>query len=356
MAKRKRTSNPGVERFRSLLAAVLLLGFANASPAQTDAPAQADPGATGSGFRRALIVCGLPGDEEHRKLFAETVELLYSGLVDHHGFAAGEVRVLWGDEASESDGPAVRSSRGPTTRETITAAAQELRDALTPDDALWVFVLGHAHYDGRYVWLNISGPDIQQLEFGKLFEGLPAREQVFFITTSCSGFYLKPLARPGRIVIAATEPDLEVNETLFPHKLAIALGSPPPYEELEFDKDGRLTLLDVYLWTTRQVAQEYVTGELLATEHAQLDDNGDGRGAEIQIDYLPEELGGRLKAGQEPARPKADGEKAIEIVLSWPVAGADSPAPAEADPNAPPASNAPDTPQESSPPAPLEDD
>jgi hypothetical protein len=144
---------------------------------------------------------------------------------------------------------------------------------------------------------------------------------------------LKPLAAPGRVVISATEPDLEVNETLFPHKLATALGNPPPYEELDSDKDGRLTLLDFYLWIARQVAQEYVTGELLATEHALIDDNGDGRGAEVQIDYLSEELGGRLRAGQDPpARPKTDGLRASEILVSWPTPGAIPPA---KDPSAP---------------------
>lgn len=281
-----------------------------------------------TGVRRALFICGLPGDAAHRKLFADSLELLYAGLTQHHGFAPENVQVLWGDEPAEADGPAVRSSAGVTSRETLTQTADALRASLAPDDALWVFVLGHAYLDGRYSWLNISGPDIQQLEFGQLFQGLPAGEQVFFITTACSGFYLKPLALPGRLVISATEPDLEVNETLFPHKLATALGNPPHYSEMESDKDGQLTLYDVYLWTARQVAQEYVTGELLATEHSLIDDNGDGRGTEVQIDYFPEELGGRLRAGQDPpARPKTDGLRACAIVLTWPDPSAPLPEP-----------------------------
>jgi hypothetical protein len=321
----------------SLLFVLLPVGAASAqndSPASGTSPASVAADTAPPGVRRAFFICGLPGDDEHRELFADSLELLYAGLTEHHGFVPGNVQVLWGDEATESDGPAVRSSRGPTTRETLTAAAQSLREALAPDDTLWVFVLGHTHFDGRYSWLNIAGDDMQQLEFGQLFEGLPAREQVFFITTACSGFYLKPLAAPGRVVISATEPDLEVNESLFPHKLAAALGNPPPYEELEADKDGRLTLFDAYLWITRQIAQEYVTGELLATEHALIDDNGDGRGTEVQIDYLPEELGGRLRAGQEPpTQPKGDGLRACEIVLRWPTPAPDAPAPAAKTPD-----------------------
>jgi hypothetical protein len=103
-----------------------------------------------------------------------------------------------------------------------------------------------------------------------------------------SGFYHKSLAAQGRVVITATEPDLEVNETLFPQHLAKTLAEPPPFKDLDVDEDGRLTLLDAYLYTTQKVADEYLVGMLLATEHALLDDTGDGKAAEIQANYLIE--------------------------------------------------------------------
>ena len=268
--------------------------------------------------RRALVLCGLPGDADHRKLFGDSLGLLYSGLASH-GFAAENVRVLWGDEPTEKDGPAIKASRGISSRENIAKAAAELQAAIQPADTLWVIVLGHAHYDGRYSWLNIPGDDIHQLDFGRLFEDIRCREQVFFITTPVSGYYLKPLAMPGRIVITATEPDLEVNETLFPHKLARALSGAVSYGEMEMDRDGILTLLDLYLWIAKDTAQEYMAGMLLSTEHAHIDDNGDGRGTEVQIDYLSEELGGRLRAADTPPpRPKLDGLAAQKIPLSFP--------------------------------------
>jgi hypothetical protein len=72
---------------------------------------------------------------------------------------------------------------------------------LAPSDALWVFVLGHGHYDARQSWLNLPGPDISHVEFGQLFAKVACQEQVFFITTPCSGFFIKQLSQPGRIVI-----------------------------------------------------------------------------------------------------------------------------------------------------------
>jgi hypothetical protein len=293
-------------RFAALCAAALCqVGAAQDSP----------------GTRRALIVCGLAGDAPHRQVFADSTERLYAGLTKSHGFAPENVLVIWGDEPAEKDGPAVKASRGPATREALARAIGDLEQALRPDDVLWLFVLGHAHYDGRYSWLNLPGPDLQQIELGKLLSNLRCREQVFFITTSASGFFLKPLAQSGRIVITATEPDLEVNETTFPHKLALALSSPPGYDEFDLDRDGRMTLLDLFLWSARATAQEYATAEFLATEHAQLDDNGDGRGTEVQADFLPEELGGRLAAGKEPPLIRTgEGALARSIWLPLPLA------------------------------------
>jgi hypothetical protein len=307
-----------------LLCASASVGQEDVSPTKKSGPELAPPPLTSkaaatTGVRRCLIICGLPGDGEHRKLFGETLELLHSGLTKHHGFAAQNVYILWGDKTKDKDSTAVRANRGVATRETITNAANMLHKVLQPDDTFWVFVLGHAHYDGRYSWLNVAGDDLHQLEFGRLFEGLRCREQVFFLTTAASGFYLKPLAAPGRIVISATEPDLEVNETLFPHKLARGIATPPALAEFDIDGDKQATLLDLYLWTARETTQEYVTGELLATEHALIDDNGDGRGTEVQIDYLSEELGGRKRAGRDPpASLKGDGALAQRIPFNLP--------------------------------------
>jgi len=271
------------------------------------------------GARHALIVCGLAGDAAHRTLFGETIESLCAGLTTNHAFAPDKVMVVWSEAKADNEGPALTTSRGPATREALAEAATALAGAVQPPDTLWVFVLGHAHYDGKNSWLNLPGPDMNQAEFANLFAGIQCQEQVFFMTTAASGFFVKPLSKPGRIVIAATEADREVNETIFPHKLAAALSQPPPYLEFDIDDDGRLSLLDAYLWAAREAAQEYATGMLLATEHAQLDDNGDGRGTEVQANFLTEELGGRLTTERKaPLILSGDGAIARRLLLAYP--------------------------------------
>lgn len=297
--------------------------YLSASPSLADerAPSESD-----AGTRHALIVCGLPGDAEHRALFAALAEKLHAGLTTRLAFPAEQSIVLFGDETSANDVPALQASQGPATREKLTEAVERIIGSLKPDDALWVFVIGHTHFDGRFTWLNLPGPDLNQNDFARLFAPAACREQVFFITTPASGFFIKPLAAPARTVIAATEADAEVNETIFPHKLATALADPPPMKDFDIDGDGQPTLFDAYLWTARETAQEYASGELLATEHSLIDDNGDGRGSEVQLDYLTEEPGGRLRAGRKPVPRPGDGARMRTILL---------PRPPEAEPEPP---------------------
>jgi hypothetical protein len=269
------------------------------------------------GTRRALILCGHPGTAEYERTYAAVLHGLRKGLAEHAGFPADEILVLSGTKAGEAGLPSGGRHEGPATREGIQTAINALAGKLRPEDTLWVIVVGHAHFDGRRALLNLPGPDLDADEFGKLFQAVACREQVFFLTTAVSGYAIRPLSRKGRVVIAATEADQEVNETVYPILLALMLSEPPSAAEFDQDHDGRPTLLDLYLIVSRKVLQAYADAEDIPTEHAQLDDNGDGRGTEVQLDYLDEALGGRARAGFRPRiLPDADGALAATIGLT----------------------------------------
>ncbi|HEY3968248.1 MAG TPA: hypothetical protein VGM05_27035 [Planctomycetaceae bacterium] len=276
--------------------------------------------AAGEGTKRALIICGHPGDKDHRQPFAATVEKLHKALVEQYGFSPAHVHLQFGAPVAEGDGPILAGPRGSATREEIEAAAAALREALQPADTLWVIVMGHSHYDGKHSFFNIPGPDLHEQEFGKLFAGLNCREQVFFIGIPASGYYIKPLSAKGRVVISATEADLEVNETLFAAALADMLTTPPALADFDADRDGKLTLFDLYIAVARNVVARYLDEELLPTEHSQLDDNGDGRGTELQIDYLTEKQGGRAKEGKPPRPRKENADGAVSAGILLPIA------------------------------------
>src|SRR5438046_2253122 len=113
-----------------------LLGVALAVPPIAIARGPSPKPSAAPGTRRALIVCGLPGDDEHRAMYARVVEKLARALVARCGFAAPDVWVRFGTEARADDGPAVTGSRGLSTRENVAADAEAIRKSSVPGDGV----------------------------------------------------------------------------------------------------------------------------------------------------------------------------------------------------------------------------
>jgi hypothetical protein len=295
--------------------------LAAAAPAQTAPPAPPPRAAAAQAapaepappkVRHALILCGHPGDAEHVKSFTETVRKLRDGLAKTVGVPPERQHVLFGADRPKD----LPGATGPATREAVIAKVAEVRKAVGAEDGLWVICLGHCHHDGRQAWWNLPGPDMSAAEFGKLFADLACREQVFVMTTSLSGFFVAPLSRPGRVVIAATEADAETNETTFPEVFAQHLAAGLKAGEDDVDKDGKLSLFDLYVVVAKEIAQNYAGAEQLATEHQQLDDDGDGVAHEAQNAYLPPEQGGTPPGKKSKRPPPRDGLLAARIQLS----------------------------------------
>jgi hypothetical protein len=93
-------------------------------------------------------------------------------------------------------------------------------------------------------------------------------------TTSSSAPFLARLSAPNRVVVSATRSGHEQNYARFGKYLAEALSDP----KSDIDKDGQISLLESFLSASHRTAEFYKTEGRLATEHALIDDNGDGLG------------------------------------------------------------------------------
>jgi hypothetical protein len=116
--------------------------------------------------------------------------------------------------------------------------------------ALWLVLIGHGTFDGRTAKFNLRGPDLSARDLAE---------------------WLKP---PGRIVITATKSGFEQNYARFGQYFAEAIIDP----KADLDKDGQTSLLEAFLSASHATGQFYAAAGRLATEHALLDDNGDGLG------------------------------------------------------------------------------
>ena len=121
---------------------------------------------------------------------------------------------------------------------------------------------------------------------------------------------MKLLSKPGRVVIAATEADAEVNETEFPYALAKVLEGSA--KDNDADSDGQVSLAELFPKVVAATNERFTMDKRLPTEHAQLDDDGDGRGSE---ELLPPNAD---DAAAKNAKAK-DGALSRTIFLPWPI-------------------------------------
>src|SRR5262245_6429052 len=258
-----------------------------------------------AGGRWAVIIVGIPGDDDHEKLFDKTADAWQEWLTGPLGFSAERVLLLNGGAAPG------------TTADAIRTTFADLGKKLQPDDALWVFTLGHGNFDGKHAWLHVAGRDPSNEDFGRWLGEVRCREQVFWLTHASSGWFVKPLSKPGRIVIAATAADDESNETEFPEALATVAGKPAA--ALDADADGNVSVAELFAAVIGEVLRRFKSDNRLPTEHAQLDDNGDGKGseelAEKKVAAEPEPPAGA--AAVKPPAPRVDGDLARKTFIPY---------------------------------------
>lgn len=245
------------------LITALALGCTAAGATRAQGAAAARPAADPNKY--AVILSGASGDAEFAKRFAAWTKELRGTLVGRFGFDEARVTVL-----SESpEGGAARA-----TAEEVRRAFASLKASAGPESTVFVFFIGHGTYDGRQAKFSLVGPDLAAAEYAGLLGGLGARRVVVFNMASASGEFIKALSGRGRVVVTATRSGQEQNATRFPEHLIAALAS----RDADADQNGRVSVLEAFDFASRLTAEQYKRAGRLATEHALLDDSGDGVG------------------------------------------------------------------------------
>jgi hypothetical protein len=151
----------------------------------------------------------------------------------------------------------------------------KLRTRMHADDLLLIVLLGHGTADGTGAKFNLVGPDLDSNEWAALLKPLPGR-LVIVDTTAASFPFLEHLAGPRRIVITATDSPAQRFDTVFPEYFIKALTDP----QADIDKNGRISVWEAFINASLSVRRYYEQRGQLSTEHALIDDTGDGRGRE----------------------------------------------------------------------------
>ena len=209
--------------------------------------------------KSAVIIVGAGGEPEYAKQFEAWTTELRSALTDRFGFDTKNLIVLPNAKATD-------------VRDTFS----QLKTKLDSNNILFVFLIGHGSFDGKESKFNLVGPDLAASEYNALLSSVPTKRVVVFNMASASGEFVKSLSAKGRIVITATRSGQETNATRFAGFFIAALNA----TDADTDQDGHTSILETFVYANRLTADFYTRAGRLATEHALLEDNGDGVGRE----------------------------------------------------------------------------
>jgi hypothetical protein len=215
----------------------------------------------------AVVITGISGEESYTKKFAEWTTKLRDSLTGKLGFAEEKTFVL----TEKPEGEERRA-----TAEAVRQVFVELKNALKPDNQLFIFFIGHGSFVDKVAKFNLVGPDLSVNDYAVMLNALPVKTSVIVNMASASGEFIKPLTGEGRIIITATRSGMEQNATRFPEHFIGALGN----TDADADKNGRISVFEAFEYASKMTEASFKQKGVLVTEHSQLEDNNDGKAFE----------------------------------------------------------------------------
>jgi hypothetical protein len=216
-----------------------------------------------------LIISGIGGIEAYRELFARRSASLYKSAIEA-GIDENNITLLSEAALPETSRPHLLSDKP-----TILRALQDIGTRAQADDRVFVILIGHGNPRGDSAAFNLPGPDISAAELAAALAALQNQLVVIVNTASASGPFIKTLSANRRVVITATSSGREYYATLFGDYFIAAFAD----AGADVNKDERVSMLEAFAFARRETQREYDSEKQLSTEHALLDDNGDGEGS-----------------------------------------------------------------------------
>ncbi len=232
--------------------------------------------------RYTVIVCGSGGEEEYLKKFLDWGARLRSALVERLHFSSSLLTWL---AADYEEGQGVDRL---STLDNIRSCFNDLAGRMTNVDDLFLFLIGHGGYLRSELKLHIPGPDLTAVELKSLVDSVPAKRFIMVNASSRSAGFINVLSATNRILCTATKSVVEGNAAEFMEFFlqGIEDGS------ADRNHDDRISTLEAFQQAAALTDAWYTSQGLLATEHALVDDDGDGLGTRVLADVDEDEKRG----------------------------------------------------------------
>jgi hypothetical protein len=216
-----------------------------------------------------LIVSGLGGEAKYSEEFRKWGLALVDAARKRYAVSDSDAIYLAEDGAKD---PRIA---GVSTKENVEAALARFAKRATPGDQVVLVLIGHGSGSESDSKISLPGPDMSVRDFARALDQFKGQQVAFVNMTSASGDMLPLLSAPNRVIITATKSSFERNESVFAGYFIDALSG----DGADVDKDGRVSLLEAFRYAAIETRRYYEQQSHLQTEHAQLDDDGDKKGA-----------------------------------------------------------------------------
>ncbi|MBD5779434.1 hypothetical protein IEN85_08000 [Pelagicoccus sp. NFK12] len=233
-----------------------------------------------------LVIQGAPGADQ----FAE-------------GFS--KAAALWLEMGEKAGADTTIVSPQKTGENSKQQVKQWIVDAEKSDaSSIWIVYLGHGTANASGAKLNLPGEDLSAKELSEWLAN-NEKEIVFVHGGSASSPFISALSAENRVIITATRSPSELNYARFGERFAEAMAAPAS----DIDRDHAVSLLEAFLSASAATETFYRDAGRLSSEHALIDDNGDGKGTPAT------QYSGLRSLPQKETGPALDGRLARRISL-----------------------------------------
>jgi len=214
-----------------------------------------------------VVICGgILQDTQAIQAEARVIGGLSQFFTDQLGIDREAVDIVC-DEQSRAFGPNTIAC----TRESLEKTLANIASATGRIDRFVFYYTGQANRAASILRLNIRGHDIVHDELVQWLGAIKARQKLIILDCPCAGLALKDLTDPNTIIVCSARSD-QYDSPRFSDYFVPALMEWEP----DKDTDGRLSLLEVFQTTSRELDKYYEQEKCYKSENALLEDDGDG--------------------------------------------------------------------------------
>jgi len=235
-----------------------------------------------TGNTYALIVPGISKDSDDSREQETLLKQFQETLVTTFGIPSENVTYLAGQAASDKGAP---------TAAELDEALKTEAGRVTASDRFIFYYRGQANIINGALRINLAGPDITHEDLAGWLSRVKCACTLIILDCPNAGVAIESLDGPGRIIICGERGD-QPYASRFSGYFVPALTD----TAADYNKDGRISLLEAYRSAVTEIDDEYQQKGLLKTENALLEDDGDGTPAHQPWEHIEDSFDGTAAA------------------------------------------------------------